>query len=387
MFDLTGKIKRIPVTIGFLNCIKYLVCKKLMFDLRDKGILDESGSLCVLRHGKKYMPSDKNFSRLACLMGFFYSGSGAAADLLAEYDNTSVLAFSDDVTPNSRNNLYNFEFDMLRHLGGVFSLELIFKTKNIFIRDSLLRLFLRLVAHLYYDERRPFGDEFLSQTQIFLEKIIAVRCDTELEWNHCPHLRCLGDEGASLLWGKGKKKVKACYYLKDLTCEEYRQIAHQYIISILKTFESNELLILDQACSDYSGDIGAYVDYLGKDVKILAVYRDPRDVYVTSRQKNEDSIPQEINDFIQWYGQRLGCYINVNHPCFKLIRFEDLVLKYDSVVSDIEAFLSLRPDAHKHAKEYFNPEVSRKNIGLHQTFTDQQAMNAIRNALPQYCYD
>ncbi len=386
MFNLMGKIKRIPVAIGFINCLKYLVCKKLMFDLRDKGILDESGSLCVLRHGKKYVSSDHHFSRLACLMGFFYSGSGAAADLLSEYENTSVIAYSDDVMSKRRDNLYNFEFDMLRHLGGVFSLELIFKTKNIFIRDSLLRLFLRLVAYLYYDERRPFGDEFIAQTRVFLDKIIAVRCNTELSWNHCPHLRCLGDAGASLLWGNGKK-VKACYYIKDLTCEEYRQIANQYIISILKTFESNELLILDQACSDYSGDIGAYVDYLGKDAKILAVYRDPRDVFVTSRQKNEDSIPQGVNDFIEWYGQRLGCYINVQHPSFKLIRFEDLVLKYDSVVSDVEAFLSLRPEAHTRAKEFFNQEVSRKNIGLHRLYADQQVMEIIRNALPQYCYD
>ena len=386
MSFVRGLLRRVPLTIGVINCIEYLVFKSLMFSLKRKKIVDESGCLCVRRHKirEKLSAGDgKRYNRLVSLIGFFYSGSGAVADLLSEYSSASVFSCVGDDGSLRKDSKYSGEFDMLRHLGGIFSLEMAFQTKNVFVRDSMIRIFLRMVAYLHFDERRPFGQGFLAATRKFLDEIIAVRCETDFTWNFCPHLRCLGDAGSRLVYGGNT----ACHYLKDMSCAEFRKIARKYISSVLQSFDANDFLVLDQACADFTGDIDMYLDYLGEKAKIIAVFRDPRDVYVDARIKREDAIPIDVDNFIWWYEERLNRYVDLRHDSFMMVRFEDLVLEYDKTVIDIEKFLGLNPAEHRKKKIYFNPDVSIKNVRMWQMFPDQTIIETIHKSLRRYCYE
>lgn len=49
--------------------------------------------LPVLKHD--YIPPISTYNKLICVTGFLYSGSGALIDLLKEFNNVTVLAYSD----------------------------------------------------------------------------------------------------------------------------------------------------------------------------------------------------------------------------------------------------------------------------------------------------
>ena len=52
----------------------------------------------------------------------------------------------------------------------------------------------------------------------------------------------------------------------------------------------------------------------------------------------------------------------------KIINFESLVKEYEKVVAELEDFVGLQPEHHTQKRKYFNPEVSKKNIGYHAQF-------------------
>ena len=79
-------------------------------------------------------------------------------------------------------------------------------------------------------------------------------------------------------------------------------------------------------------------------------------------------IPEEIGDFIKYqkalYKRLEQQKKEVANDRFLIIRFEDLVLKYDDSVNTIFTFLNIDHKLHSRKKTIFIPEISKRNIGL-----------------------
>ena len=73
-------------------------------------------------------------------------------------------------------------------------------------------------------------------------------------------------------------------------------------------------------------------------------------------------------------------------PDTLLIRFEDLVLKYDETTKKIMDFIGMDASRHINPKLFFDPSVSVANIGAYRYFEDQEFIRQIEERLSKYCY-
>jgi len=343
-------------------------------------------------HSVLYISPESTFKYLVCTQGFGHSGSGVLLDLFAEFENVTVLGSHDknggSVLANKKS---AGEFDFVRRYGGVYFLENAFKTREFNQRDFLLKSFITL-SEYFYLQGGVYTDEYMRLTRKFINDLVKFKMATPSgmegnvafkfkKWQHKDY--------ANLQTPFSYESIKDryLYCLKDLSIKEYRKIAKGYILSVLKTIESKEYLVLDQFCGDGSPDMAQKQSYAGP-FKKICVYRDPRDVYVTGFILKAHWIPKEPKDFIEWYRySHEGFILDHNSSAIVTVRFEDLILKYSQTITRVLHFLGIDKDKHIHPKKYFNPEISKKNIGLWKSFANQDSIDLIYRELRDFCYD
>tara|TARA_B100000427_G_scaffold212174_1_gene176985 strand:+ start:58 stop:1098 length:1041 start_codon:yes stop_codon:yes gene_type:complete len=144
---------------------------------------------------------------------------------------------------------------------------------------------------------------------------------------------------------------------------------------------------------------------LFNDAKLIVVYRDPRDIYASSKIKEEVYVPKfEVKN--HWnlkslitFSSDIDLFINRQKKIYSnisnfnsnkevlYIRFEDIILNYDSSLNKIYKFLNLDSSIHHLKKKFFNPKLSVKNIGIWKKYPDQSHITKIKNNFPELCYD
>jgi hypothetical protein len=379
--------------VSFPNKVRYALWKHLFRQLIARKIVDDVGVLSVPRHRRDARPAPRRtFKTLVSVNGFNWSGSSAIDDLLQEYKTvTSSLSGTLDDSIEKRNR-QRFEFDIVRAGCGVYSLEHLFETRNIFERDVCLRVFMSLVYKFYNEGFGDFyDDKFIELTRDFIRKLLATEVKSPTGFDYAPQLTALGTQAANFILGHDPNdKWQYVYYLKDLTVPEYRAIAREYILSILRTVESEDFLILDQGCADCSADIERFVEYFGP-LKAIWCYRDPRDIYAAAQQarvnEEEGNVPNDPVYFVKWYLRALEPFAGLKHESLLVFRFEDMIMEYEKTVSMIEKFLGLKPEDHVFPKKYFIPAESFvRSIGLWKTWPEKEAIAYVKKELPQYCY-
>jgi hypothetical protein len=113
--------------------------------------------------------------------------------------------------------------------------------------------------------------------------------------------------------------------------------------------------------------------------KAIVVDRDPRDIYATA-QVIEPGQRDRLNRYlnicaghdVDLFIRRFNIYrSNVReNPNVLRMSYEDVVQNYDRAVGSILEFLGVERSRHVRARQWFDPEVSRKNVGMwkHQRF-------------------
>jgi len=385
MADVIERIIRLPGN-SFVEKLEYALWKKLGYSLAGRGIIYRNGEVIAkkseISHKESHCES-ASVPRVICLTGFGHSGSGAVADLLSEYDGVTVQGFIDK--NGSLRQTSGMEFDILRHAGGLFDLEKAVLSQNPFLQDAAVKSFMSLVAYYYYDSRCYYREALLKGARGVLDEIIDCKCPTKNGYEYNPHLRMLGDKGFDLLFGCGKLK-QALFSLRQMQEAEYRSLVRRFILSMYPHMASSEYLLLDQIVSDCTADIKRYEEYLGP-IKLMAVYRDPRDVFATGLILHEDWIPHDASSFVRWYRRQVEPYLSLSHDDYKLIRFEDLVLNYETTIKAIEGFVGIQSTAHNMQFKSFDPEVSSKNVGLYRSIDDAKNLTLISRELREFCFN
>lgn len=367
---------------GIVQKSAYGLYRLLYRFLLNREIVDTNG--LRLTPKRPFLPSahGKGSGRsIICITGFGHSGSGAIVDLLSEYEGVDVIGFTDKESGRARCML---EFDLMRRMGGLFCLENCFVDR--FNQDSYIKLFLRFVSYLHTEIGGAFNDDFIVATRDFLDELVLMKIGPLDSYGYAgnPHLNVLGNAGAQFLYGD--EGARRRFRLKALSISEYRNIAQRYVARVLGIISSAQYLVLDQATSDGNADMEKYTAYLGAH-KLIAVYRDPRDVYATARIHSVKWIPNAPGDFVQWYLNSVSGYLKVSHKDFLLLRFEDCCCKYQETKERIEAFVGLSAGMHCRKSTAFNPAVSIKNVGLHKELKGcDKDMVYIEEQLQTYLY-
>lgn len=123
-----------------------------------------------------------------------------------------------------------------------------------------------------------------------------------------------------------------------------------------------EYLVLDQCVS--TTNIKRYLNYI-RNLKVIIVDRDPRDVYIQGTKAGTHVLPHDPFLFAKQYrDMRRTVDDEVKDSRILKIYFEDLIYKYDITTKKINEFLGISEEKHKYLHKYFNPDISIKNTQM-----------------------
>ena len=318
---------------------------------------------------------ESKFKYIVSVQGLGYSGSGAVVDILREYSNCLTFGGIDEREGSGAKGLRldSGEIDFLRFSGGLFEIEKYLEDDNIFFKDALIKRFKCTLdcCHIFkYPETRQLANQFYN-------KII----DFEIDTNGRPDIN----------WQVTDRLRQDCNIkiMRNLTVSEYYNLCQIFLRRIFNCFYQDkfEYLCLDQLCSDGNYDTQHYYSYI-PNLKIILVYRDPRDVYSFAIKRDIPWIAHaNVNEFIKWYKIQTK-NIKTDSQDYLVIRFEDLVNNCSSQISRIESYLGLKTSQHNSERRCFIPEKSRLNIGIWRTHLEKQSdFDVIYQDLREFCYE
>lgn len=345
--------------------------------------VDPSSIEDVIGQGLKYDADFDMNRKIISVQGRGYSGSGAFVDLMREYECNMVLgAYELENTPEKTQKEItkspSLEFDILRHSGGIMELGYLLPIGNIYVNDAAIHRFIDFIDNWLkgLNGKTPISSpEFRKIVASFLDALILQRIPMGSQTAFNPHLY------------KEAKTNNYIYITKDLSQEQYQEIARGFIFRMFSLFDSNGNIVLDQFLADRVYDTNLFDKYI-PNYKIVQVIRDPRDVYATAVNYSVSWIPKSSSsEFIIWYSHALNKLKSDNR--LKVFRFENLVYDYDHTVSEIEKFVGLQSIHHTRKFDFFDPKISKKNIGLYKHLSSEYAsiLHDIENELEEFCYN
>ena len=341
------------------------------------------------------------------ISGLGHSGKTSVTDILKEFDNVHNI-----------DNL--FEFDLVRIPGGLSDLKFnvydhwspiradaaikrFTKVCNRLSDSSTLNLLKKIQSYgTNYEE--IFNNRFLIETNIFLEKLIKKK----IKKTYWPYSLIEKSTFFLLLFKLSRKlgfeKIlfhgHYDYYILDN--KNFIKYVHQYLNNLFNTISNkNDFVLLNNTIEPYNG---IYNEELFPNLISINVTRDPRDVYASIKFSEQSYIPEfekkissikiksqilnsnKINDFI---AIQRNLYQNLTRQDNKNIinlKFEDIVFDYNKTLSVICNKVGINKKNHVNKGKYFDPEKSKKNIGIWKKYQDLPEIKLIEKELAEYCY-
>lgn len=132
-----------------------------------------------------------------------------------------------------------------------------------------------------------------------------------------------------------------------------------------------------------------YLRYF-KDIKVVVVDRDPRDIFVLDKYVWKDgAIPNDVDVFCKWFKMtrehRKTDVLETENTTF--LKFEDMIFNYEETSRRLVSFLGLDESRHSKKKIIFNPDVSIKNTRTWERVEcDPEEIKVIEKQLADYLY-
>ena len=188
---------------------------------------------------------------------------------------------------------------------------------------------------------------------------------------------------------------------------------HKLIFSSANDFDAKTQLYLENILFNSGKDIvctnnmfepynpGKYFNFF-KNPYLIVVWRDPRDIYVSTKESNDNYIPDfETKKSIDRHHKSFTLSSNLNHFILREkillsrcnfnnsdrvlnLKFEDIVFRFDEAVNKISNFLNLKFDDIDLIKESINVNKSKSNIGLWKNYDKQSEIDFINKELADY---
>jgi len=332
------------------------------------------------------------------------SGKSVITDLLREVD----IVYSPE---------YAFEFDLIRVPGGLLDFRYCLKTDWSPIRShaayfqfldvvnkmggdpawwNILGLF--GVTSQRYDRR--FKQQFFDLSNEFANSFVAGTYQAEWPYDG---LRIPG-------WKRLRRKLLGRMNLRRWTTSNVmlmdgKDFDVRALAFMSKLFHQivdphDEYVVLNNGFEPFNPIPG--LDMLEGSRQIVVI-RDPRDCFVSglnlhnvgSADKNLLSFDNDgmnksflATDNLQMFVRRFRLYneqvYSGNDHRILCLRFEDLVHDYEKCIMRIFDFLELKSENHREKLRYFDPEQSKKNIGLWRKYSLKDEIKFIQEQLPEF---
>ena len=197
------------------------------------------------------------------------------------------------------------------------------------------------------------------------------------------------------LKSKGKIRlfnVKKKSYFSHPSIDEFERETKKFFNNVFQQnfYAGYRRIILDQAISVNKPDsVFRYFD----NGKLIIVDRDPRDMFIDDIVNWGNSFDSDLDSidagkrFVLRHKAMRSNYLD--NPNILYINFEELVLNYEETVTKILKFLGADNEEHINKFKYFNPNVSKKNIGIWKKYYNEykEAIDYIYLELKSYCVE
>ena len=341
--------------------------------------------------------------KIVDISGYGHSGKTAISDYLKDFED--VFSF-----PN------NVEFELFRIQGGLMDLYY-----SIYVHWNLIRSRVRIhefkkLVHrlgLVQDKRKIstlwnasghgynqyFNDRFIEISEKFIDELIIIK-----QVSFWPYDK-FSDSKWKLFYEKVYVKVFKKIILKELYYTDrtiFLKLVSKYIHDLFKeaNSENKPFVLLNNAFEPYNPS--ACTSMIENSYSII-VDRDPRDIFaslITSqniflpdfeKKAHIDEIKKkmigfdDINKFITRIKIQKSNIINQDTSMVLRIRYEDFILDHGKISKKIKEHIGLN-NLKMNQNIVFNPDNSKKNIGIWKKYRDMPEIKLIEKELAEYCY-
>lgn len=322
--------------------------------------------------------------RFLDLSGYAFTGKHAVIDLMREFDGYSVPHFQ-------------FEFALLRVQGGILDLERALCEDWSPIRsDAAIRRFERLVRRfgtkntlisprswfeaVGWNYEEYYNRRFFDLSRRYVEGLVAAR------WR-APWPYPLADLSAGELFSRKLRQKLRQPHAMDFEYHLARpanfvEATRDYLEALLSSNvpPGTRTIVMHNAFEPYQPDRSLK---FFRSAKAIVVDRDPRDNYVQGLWYAP--VATGVREFILRYRiQREATHYEPNPDVLRL-RFEDLVLDYPNALGRILGHLGESPEHHVRPRQHFDPDVSKKNVGIWRAYPKQDEIRRIAEELADFC--
>ena len=323
------------------------------------------------------------------------TGSSAITDFLGEFDNICSMT--------------NYEFRFVQDPDGISDLEYnLVENHNRHNSGHALKRFKKLTdfnAGTKFNKRyEPFFDnQYKKISYKYIDRLTDFTFkgywfyDLYDKGTFYYYLTRLTEKMMSKLHGSPEDVVftnplpNEITYCSHPTEEQFLTYTKEYIDELLTIAnkEHKPYLMVDQIVPP--SNIQRFVRYF-KDIKVIVVDRDPRDLYILAKYVWKDPVVpcESVDLFCKWFAYiREHRKTETYDPNYAiLVQFEDLIYKYDETTTRIMDWLGLTKEQHVSPKSGFDPAKSIKNTKLWISHPEyQKEAEEIARELPEYLYN
>ena len=181
------------------------------------------------------------------------------------------------------------------------------------------------------------------------------------------------------------KKSQMYYVRSDM--DVYSE-AQKFLYNLFNELNiESEYLVFDQLILPYHK---VKFDLIFPNLKQIVVDRDPRDVYLDSKNYNAYPITQNIDSFISFYESSRLLQLKEEDDLTLKIQFEDLIYNYENTTEKINKFVGINLEDNIKQFTRLNPDVSINNTKTWEKEKDSKVLKdilTIEKKLKKWCYN
>lgn len=333
--------------------------------------------------------------RIITCASYFATGSSAVIDFFSEFENVQEFG--------------NYEYRFIQDPDGIADLEYnIIENNHRHNTSNAIKRFRRFMNGLkgfgYGDGYKIFGDKLDFLVDKYISEITELQVHT---WWHRDRIDkgaffCFMDRGYSFvkrLFTGGLHTEKRYSLLRNREWGYYSAISEETFLTATKRFVDDLFSSVNPNMADFMlieqlvppTNVDRYVRYFN-DVKVIVVDRDPRDVYLSEKDRYcWGVIPVgSVEDYVEWFKitRRYSRPANEDHSKILRIKFEDMIYKYDETMNELMQFVGVDKSKHINKMTKFNPSRSIRNTNLkNQIKGYEEDIKYIEENLREYLYD
>lgn len=334
---------------------------------------------------------------IIAVQGLYYSGSSAVVGLLSEFDHVRVVGYAEPAWSRSVRHSSASECCFFS-CSGFMEMVQAYDHATPEEADQRIKYF---IAHCHAAcqrfgmaawEYQPllYGPAFREMTHKLLLDLLELDASTRERMAQLPFPFASTEgadaeyDGCCFAHGQGKGQ-----YVFYRFARHEPGVFHRIISGYLEQFlaqlhTGGGHTAFDQLLPRH---LLAQVNaYLHTPIKQVCVLRDPRDQFLSAFRHDTEHLPRTAEAYVESVRTRAKLYLQEDNPHRLVLRFEDLVLRYEETTRRLMNFLGLSPEHHVAPRAVFDPALSVANIGAYRSYVNPEFMREIAALAGELCY-